>query len=300
VRSLHEAARSNLNSACTVMGDGEPSLSFPGAAVCGGLSGMVTDLVFFPIDTVKTRLQARRASPGAPPPPPVSLRAVYRGLLSAMVGSSPAAATFWMTYETSKSVFRPFAQGYGADSAGVAAAAALAEVAAVAVRNPFELVKQQMQAGAAGSTVETVRAILSTSGVGGLYAGVGATVLRDIPFNVIQFGLYEGLKSALVAERGGRELVLWENGGLGMFAGGVAAAATTPLDVVKTRLMTQGLGGGHAPAYTSVVDVFTRVVREEGAGALLAGLRPRVIWISFGGAVFIGSFEELKRRVGGM
>jgi hypothetical protein len=39
-------------------------------------------------------------------------------------------------------------------------------------------------------------------------------------------------------------------------------------------------------------------VREEGGlPALFAGVRPRVLWISLGGAIFIGSFEELRRRL---
>lgn len=37
-----------------------------------------------------------------------------------------------------------------------------------------------------------------------------------------------------------------------------------------------------------------RIVVIEGAGALLAGLGPRVLWISAGGAVFLGAYELAK------
>jgi solute carrier family 25 S-adenosylmethionine transporter 26 len=37
-----------------------------------------------------------------------------------------------------------------------------------------------------------------------------------------------------------------------------------------------------------------RTVRQEGAKALLNGLGPRVIWISAGGAVFLGAYELAK------
>ncbi len=82
-----------------------------------------------------------------------------------------------------------------------------------------------------------------------------------------------------------------------MLAGGVGAALTTPLDVVKTRVMLEakapvGLSGARASA--SVLSIPGRLVsiaREEGAGALFRGVVPRTIWISLGGAVFLGVYE---------
>jgi solute carrier family 25 (mitochondrial S-adenosylmethionine transporter), member 26 len=114
---------------------------------------------------------------------------------------------------------------------------------------------------------------------------------------IAEFGLYEMMKRRLERVRG-RELVLWENAGLGSIAGGVAAAITTPLDVVKTRLMTQ-TNTAQAERYTGVVHALKQIMREEGARALFAGIGPRVAWISVGGAIFIGSFEEFKRRLSG-
>jgi solute carrier family 25 S-adenosylmethionine transporter 26 len=71
----------------------------------------------------------------------------------------------------------------------------------------------------------------------------------------------------------------------------VAGGVTTPLDVVKTRLMTQS---GGARRYRGWWDCLRATVAEEGAGALLSGLRPRVLWLGIGGAVFMGSFEALS------
>ncbi len=57
---------------------------------------------------------------------------------------------------------------------------------------------------------------------------------------------------------------------------------TTPLDVLKTRLMTQGASG----RYKGIVDCTMQIVRTEGWSAFLAGWQPRLIWISLGGFVF--------------
>jgi len=37
--------------------------------------------------------------------------------------------------------------------------------------------------------------------------------------------------------------------------------------------------------------MLTRIVRESGPGAFFKGLGPRVLWISAGGAVFLGSYQ---------
>ena len=91
-----------------------------------------------------------------------------------------------------------------------------------------------------------------------------------------------------------RDLVLWENMVLGSIAGGCAAAVTTPLDVAKTRLMTQTLTA-KAERYTGIRHALQHVYAEGGVAGLFAGIKPRVLWISVGGAIFIGSFEEYKR-----
>ena len=84
----------------------------------------------------------------------------------------------------------------------------------------------------------------------------------------------------------------------GCASGGFAAAVTTPLDVVKTRLMLGADAKGLA--YNGVADVFSRVVKEEGAAALLSGLSARVFWISLGGFLFFGAYDaatsQLKKR----
>lgn len=76
----------------------------------------------------------------------------------------------------------------------------------------------------------------------------------------------------------------------GSVAGGVAASITTPLDVVKTRLMLgKDAKGVH---YTGALDTFSRVYKEEGLKRLFSGVGPRTMWISIGGFVFFGMYEK--------
>ena len=65
---------------------------------------------------------------------------------------------------------------------------------------------------------------------------------------------------------------------------------TTPLDVLKTRLMTQGASG----RYKNVFDAAVTIARTEGAAAFMSGWQPRLIWISLGGFVFFPALEAAK------
>ena len=55
----------------------------------------------------------------------------------------------------------------------------------------LQVVKQQMQAGLHGSTQDALRNILRSEGFRGFYAGFLSTVAREIPFDAIEFALYE-------------------------------------------------------------------------------------------------------------
>ncbi|KAJ2399058.1 S-adenosylmethionine transporter, partial [Coemansia sp. RSA 2531] len=107
------------------------------------------------------------------------------------------------------------------------------------------------------------------------------------------FPIYEYLKQSHTL-RQGRPIKSWEAAVCGSLAGGTAAALTTPLDVVKTRVMLSTKGMGAHLEYSGIVPTLTRIAREEGVRALFSGIVPRTIWISVGGFVFLGSYEKVK------
>lgn len=83
----------------------------------------------------------------------------------------------------------------------------------------------------------------------------------------------------------------WESSICGSLAGGIAAALTTPLDVVKTRLMTSS---GES---MGLWNCFLKVAQEEGVSGLFAGCVPRVAFIGLGGAIFFGAYEAAKGQL---
>jgi solute carrier family 25 S-adenosylmethionine transporter 26 len=171
-------------------------------------------------------------------------------------------------------------------------ASALGECAACLVRVPTENVKQKMQAGLTKSVTGTIQYIMASGGFSKFYRGYFTTLGREIPFSTIQFPLYEQFKKKWATLQA-HELSLLQAAACGALAGSIAAAATTPIDVVKTRIML--VTDAEGVPYHGFRDVFRRVTREEGFMKLFSGVGPRVTWITIGGFVFFGTYETGRK-----
>ncbi|GFR47022.1 hypothetical protein Agub_g8707, partial [Astrephomene gubernaculifera] len=256
----------------------------------GATAGCSVELALYPIDTIKTRLQAMigggglkalLASGGG--------KGLYAGVWGNLAGVAPASAIFMACYEPTKLAVQARVsedrQYLGPVVAGAAAGAASS-----LIRVPTEVVKQRLQTGEFKGAVTAVRTILTREGLRGLYAGYGAFMLRDLPFDAIEFVAYEQIKKAYGAAVR-RELNPGETSLIGAFAGGFTGVITTPLDVLKTRLMTQGASG----RYKNLLDATVTIARTEGLSAFMSGWQPRLMWISLGGFVFFPVLEAAKK-----
>ncbi|KAH9841662.1 S-adenosylmethionine transporter [Rhodofomes roseus] len=260
--------------------------TFVQSLVAGGLAGTSVDLLFFPIDTIKTRLQSSQGFVRAG-----GFNGIYKGVGSVVVGSAPGAAVFFCTYDTLKRTL-PLAENLAPVTHMLSASAG--EVAACLIRVPTEVIKTRMQTSTygslAGSSFAAARLVLSQEGLRGFYRGYATTVMREIPFTSIQFPLYELLKLRLSQALGRRPLHAYEAAVCGSIAGGVAAALTTPLDVLKTRVMLD-MRDTAKQSMPSIPARLKQIYVSEGLRALFSGVVPRTLWISAGGAVFLGVYE---------
>nr|XP_020140948.1 S-adenosylmethionine mitochondrial carrier protein [Microcebus murinus] len=170
-------------------------------------------------------------------------------------------------------------------------AASGGEVVACLIRVPSEVVKQRAQVSASSRTFQIFSNILYEEGIRGLYRGYKSTVLREIPFSLVQFPLWESLK-ALWSCRQGRAAESWQSAVCGALAGGFAAAVTTPLDVAKTRIMLAKAGSSSASG--NVLSALHGVWRSQGLTGLFAGVVPRVAAISLGGFIFLGAYDKTR------
>ncbi|XP_037655870.1 S-adenosylmethionine mitochondrial carrier protein isoform X2 [Choloepus didactylus] len=161
---------------------------FTASLVAGGVAGVSVDLILFPLDTIKTRLQSPQGFNKAG-----GFHGIYAGVPSAAIGSFPNAAAFFITYEYVKWFLHTNSSSYLMPVKHMLAASA-GEVVACLIRVPSEVVKQRAQVSASSGTFQIFSNILYREGILGLYRGYKSTVLREIPFSLVQFPLWESLK----------------------------------------------------------------------------------------------------------
>eukprot|EP00173_Palmaria_palmata_P000188 Plantae.Rhodophyta-Palmaria_palmata.ctg10906.p3 GENE.Plantae.Rhodophyta-Palmaria_palmata.ctg10906~~Plantae.Rhodophyta-Palmaria_palmata.ctg10906.p3 ORF type:complete len:118 (-),score=26.75 Plantae.Rhodophyta-Palmaria_palmata.ctg10906:73-426(-) len=78
-------------------------------------------------------------------------------------------------------------------------------------------------------------------------------------------------------------------------SGALAAVIMTPVDVVKTRLMTQAVG---VPAkYSGIAGTLKMIVREEGAATLMKGVLPRVCFLAPLAGITFSLYELVAKKI---
>lgn len=242
----------------------------------GAVAGVVGTSAIFPLDMIKTRLQAATNKPS-----PISIaqgiyrneggmRGFYRGLLPNLAGVTPEKAIKLAVNEFAREQLEgPNGEITLLKEVLAGASAGFCQVVAT---NPMEIVKLRMQLQHTAPIAERLTAIqvVSSLGLRGLYRGAGATWARDIPYSMIFFPAYANAKLWLEDENG--ETGIAQNLACGTFAGMLSAGIMTPSDVVKTRYQQKG---GSAK-YGSITNVVKVVMREEGFLAFYKGAIPRM------------------------
>ncbi|KAL2864682.1 Pkinase-domain-containing protein [Aspergillus lucknowensis] len=307
-----------------IKADGHTHVLEPPSPSSGAVAGLTVDCSLYPLDTIKTRLQkARHHGPSVSSNLSLrqTIRGIYAGLPSVLLGSAPSAASFFIVYDGVKRALlssNPDSQSRSHIVLTQSLASSMGEIAACAVRVPTEVVKQRAQAGLfGGSSLHALKDILShrhpdpTSGarrgygsvLRELYRGAGITIAREIPFTVLQFTMWEAMKETYAKRRRQRSESDSDSGLMplipghvpastsamfGSIAGAIAAGLTTPLDVIKTRVMLARRGDGAGGVR---IKKIVQEISREGFGAFWRGIGPRVTWIGIGGAVFLGSYQ---------
>uniref|UniRef100_A0A8C5F751 Uncharacterized protein n=1 Tax=Gadus morhua TaxID=8049 RepID=A0A8C5F751_GADMO len=129
------------------------------------------------------------------------------------------------------------------------------------------------------SAMQITRELLQTKGVPGLYRGLGATLMRDMPFSMVYFPLFAHLHQLGRHSPEDPAVPFYWSFVSGCLAGSIAAVTVSPCDVVKTRLQSLKKGANEE-TYNGVVDCIRKILRKEGPGAFLKGASCRALVIA--------------------
>jgi len=289
----------------------------------GGFSSCVAETVTMPVDVVKTRLQmdgaggvkmyngsvdcamkmVRAEGPGA----------LFKGLPPALVRQS--------TYGSLRyGLYGPIRNSLGVKPGTPAkeipiykkiVAGAAAGALSSAVANPTDLVKVRLQTdgnmkGPDGNflpkrytgMLHAFTTIVKEEGILGLWKGVGPTCGRATALAAAELATYDEVKEQFL-KRGIVKEGLGCTLATAFVSGFVSTVASSPFDVVKSRVMGQPLAAdGTGTLYSGMVDCFVKSARTEGIMSLYNGF-----WPNFGRVVprvtivFL-AMEQLKINFG--
>lgn len=317
--------------------------------VAGAFAAFSVDLLVYPLDTIKTRVQSpdykRLYTNASTNTVNRSLfRGLYQGIGSVVVATIPSSGAFFTTYEGTKSLLHRLNPPSGTKGSSMiptplihAVASSIAELVSCFILTPAEVLKQNAQmvqkSGSASTQAfdanATLQALRKFKKPRQLWRGYTALAARNLPFTAMQFPIFEHLKQTILSYRqqhGTARGTLLEKGLVTAVsagtAGSIAAVITTPVDVVKTRIMlgaaidedgksgdikqalkqaeAQGKDGntelrraqGTAqPGRSGGFAVGREILRVEGVRALFRGGALRAVWTALGSGLYLGVYE---------
>ncbi|KAJ4403925.1 hypothetical protein N0V91_006227 [Didymella pomorum] len=310
--------------------------------IAGAIAAFTVDLLVYPLDTLKTRFQSPDyarlyTNQATGKPNPALFRGMYQGIGSVIIATLPSSGAFFTTYERTKSALtslnRTSSHPNGLLPTPVihAAASSLAELVSCAILTPAEVIKQNAQMvssseSGTNATVQTLRKFQSNPLA--LWRGYASLAGRNLPFTAMQFPMFEKLKQGIKEYRDENGLTrgtIVESGIITAIsagsAGAVAAVITTPVDVLKTRIMLSAAEGESSEASSKsaksstnakngLVDalgesvkksrrgqkgtwqITQEIVKEQGYKGLWRGGALRAVWTFVGAGLYLGAYES--------
>jgi solute carrier family 25 (mitochondrial S-adenosylmethionine transporter), member 26 len=306
-------------------------------AIAGGALTVTKTIIKFPLDTVTVRLQMPNANQFVNSIDDIRslFGGSYNGVTLTLLSNIPAGAVFFAVKDATKAALRDYSP-LGADApkwVTTSLAVAAAQIPYWLIRNPSEVVKVRQQARLEGygegvsawsaiqATLQQGVQVSSSSGgdnitrtasngdLGVFYTGYWENIVYAYPADVLKFIAYESIT------QGRKDLSPSEGALAGAMATAIAQFVTTPLDVVRNRLMTGKTKVGSSEndnnvdkkeaatgtnRATKYVQALAALARDEGLAGLFAGAAPRVGKAALSGAVQFATYEETKQKIASM
>lgn len=171
----------------------------------------------------------------------------------------------------------------------------------------FRLQCETVQGGLTGNALlfQTAKKMWADGGLRATYRGLTMGLVGVFPYSAIDIGSVELLKRKYreyKSKKTGLHEEDCELGNVAMAAvggasGALGATVVYPINVLRTRLQTQGTVM-HRPTYTGIVDVARRTVKNEGFRGLYKGLLPNLLKVVPSISITWVVYENSKKLLG--
>ena len=145
-----------------------------------------------------------------------------------------------------------------------------------------QVIKQRLVTGVYSSFRHALVSIMKTDGILGFYSGWRPTMSRNVPFVVTTFTSRDILRRKILQYKQQNKddlakLTSLDDVAIGVFSALIGGVVTQPIDVIKTRMMTQAASS--AVPYTSALDCASSILKNEGIKKLYSGFGQRSIYM---------------------
>lgn len=286
--------------------------------LAGGAASATAELLTLPIDITKVRLQAQRSGPSATTGKPA---VHYNGMLHAaqtMIkhegpgalwnGATPALMRQVSYTSICMVLYEPLRNLFGANASHGAhgevpfinkfLAGGCAGAIGISLANPVDVIKVRMQADRSGTLYRGVgdafTSIFQREGYRGFLRGMPPNIQRGFIVNAAELGTYDHSKELLISS-GLLGDGVWAHTGASCVAGFAGAASSNPIDVVKTRLMSQPTdASGKGLHYRGMMDCVRKTFHEGGVAAFYKGFIPNWMRKAPWCVVFFVTYEKYR------
>jgi solute carrier family 25 (adenine nucleotide translocator) protein 4/5/6/31 len=135
--------------------------------------------------------------------------------------------------------------------------------------------------------IDVYRKTLATDGISGLYRGFNISCVGIIVYRGLYFGLFDSIKPLLPGD-------LKNNMAASFFLGWaitiLAGLASYPIDTIRRRMM---MTSGEAVKYTSSMQAFNVIVKNEGWKSLFKGAGANILR-GIAGAGVLAGYDKLQ------
>ncbi|EGR46088.1 uncharacterized protein TRIREDRAFT_80775 [Trichoderma reesei QM6a] len=240
------------------------------------------------------------------------LRSFFAGNGLNVVKIMPETAIKFGSYEAAKRALANF-EGHGdpknINSYSKFIAGGLAGMIAQFCVYPLDTLKFRLQCetvkdGLKGSALvrQTAVKMYADGGLRACYRGVTMGLIGMFPYSAIDMGMFEFLKKTYrirYAKYAGCHEDDAQPGNIatgiiGATSGAFGASVVYPLNVVRTRLQTQGTAM-HPQTYTGIWDVTRKTIQHEGVRGLYKGLTPNLLKVAPALSITWVVYENAKR-----
>jgi solute carrier family 25 (adenine nucleotide translocator) protein 4/5/6/31 len=120
--------------------------------------------------------------------------------------------------------------------------------------------------------VDCLSKTVKSSGIKGLYNGVGVSVAGIIPYRGVYFGLFDTLSGYNPYQKDTNNVLrAGSKFGCAQFSAIAAGYASYPMDTIRRRLQMQSEKPKEDWVYKGTSDCFRKIIADEGATALFKG-----------------------------